>query len=146
MLGCDLPGLAYRFKGIEELVPAGKTGMLFTDADELAKSLFALSFTSWGPNSRSRMSGYFVETFSSPAMRWQEGWERNALDRLQDEHRPLISQAPSGASASPRVPDYPLVWDATIMGPESTPWEGGLYTLELVGKTPRVTTALYVAA
>jgi hypothetical protein len=73
MLGCDLPGLAYRFKGIEELVPVGKTGTVFIDADELAKSLFALLFTSRGQNSWSRMSDHIAETFSSPAMRWQEG-------------------------------------------------------------------------
>lgn len=54
-----------------------------------------------------------------------------AVDRLQDEHRLLLSQAPSGASASPRDLDNPFVWDATIMGPERTPWEGGLYSLEI---------------
>jgi hypothetical protein len=75
-LGCGLPGLDYRFQGSEELVPVGKTGLMFPDVDELAKSLFALLFTSRGTNSRSRMSGYIVETFSSPAMRWPEIWER----------------------------------------------------------------------
>jgi ubiquitin-conjugating enzyme E2 Z len=54
-----------------------------------------------------------------------------AIDRLQDEHRLLLTQAPSGASASPRVHATPFVWDATIMGPERTPWEGGLYSLEI---------------
>jgi ubiquitin-conjugating enzyme E2 Z len=54
-----------------------------------------------------------------------------AIDRLQDEHRLLLTQAPSGASASPRVPVSPFLWDATIMGPERTPWEGGLYSLEI---------------
>lgn len=54
-----------------------------------------------------------------------------AVDRLQDEHRLLITQAPSGASASPRDQQSPFLWDATIMGPERTPWEGGLYSLEI---------------
>lgn len=54
-----------------------------------------------------------------------------AIDRLQDEHRLLNSQAPPGASASPRDLENPFVWDATIMGPERTPWEGGLFSLEI---------------
>jgi hypothetical protein len=45
------------------------TDMLFNDANELAKSLFALLFTPRGPSSRRRMSDHMVETFSSPAMR-----------------------------------------------------------------------------
>jgi glycosyltransferase involved in cell wall biosynthesis len=48
MLGCGLPVLAYRFKFIEEVVQVGKTGMLFNDANELAKSLFALLVHSEG--------------------------------------------------------------------------------------------------
>lgn len=54
-----------------------------------------------------------------------------AKDRLLDEHRLLLMKAPSGASASPRDRESPFVWDATIMGPERTPWEGGLYSLEI---------------
>lgn len=54
-----------------------------------------------------------------------------AIDRLQDEYRMLMAQSPSGASASPRDKNHPFVWDATIMGPERTPWEGGLYSLEI---------------
>lgn len=54
-----------------------------------------------------------------------------AIDRLQDEQRLLLSSAPPGASASPRDSANPFVWDATIMGPERTPWEGGLFSLEI---------------
>lgn len=54
-----------------------------------------------------------------------------AVDRLQDEFRMLTTQTPAGASASPRDMTHPFLWDATIMGPERTPWEGGLYSLEI---------------
>jgi hypothetical protein len=78
MLECGLPVLANRFKFIEELVQVSKA-VLFNDANELAKSLFALLSTPRGPNSRRLMSDYIVETFSSPAMRWPESWKRNAM-------------------------------------------------------------------
>lgn len=54
-----------------------------------------------------------------------------AIDRLQDEHRFLQQQPHPGGSASPRDPKDPFVWDATILGPENTAWEGGLFSLEL---------------
>lgn len=54
-----------------------------------------------------------------------------AIDRLQDEYRLLLAETLNGASASPRDNDKPFIWDATIMGPERTPWEGGLYSLEI---------------
>ncbi len=54
-----------------------------------------------------------------------------AIDRLQDEYRLLLAQTLNGASASPRDNENPFIWDATIMGPERTPWEGGLYSLEI---------------
>lgn len=54
-----------------------------------------------------------------------------AIDRLQDEYRILLAQTLTGASASPRDRERPFVWDATITGPERTPWEGGLYSLEI---------------
>lgn len=54
-----------------------------------------------------------------------------AIDRLQDEQRLLLSTAPPGVSASPRDVKDPFLWDATIMGPELSPWEGGLFSLEI---------------
>lgn len=50
-----------------------------------------------------------------------------AKDRLQDEYRHVSRHPPPGGSASPRSMDDPFVWDATILGPENTPWEGGLF-------------------
>lgn len=52
-----------------------------------------------------------------------------AADRLQDEYRNLLRHPPPGGSASPRDVENPFVWDATILGPENTPWEGGLFSL-----------------
>lgn len=52
-----------------------------------------------------------------------------AADRLQDEYRNLLRHPPPGGSASPRDTENPFVWDATILGPENTPWEGGLFSL-----------------
>lgn len=54
-----------------------------------------------------------------------------AADRLQDEYRLLLRNPHPGGSASPRDSSSPFVWDATILGPENTPWEGGLFSLEL---------------
>lgn len=52
-----------------------------------------------------------------------------AIDRLQDEYRAMKEQ--SAVSASPRNRETPFIWDATIMGPEGTPFEGGIYMLEI---------------
>lgn len=54
-----------------------------------------------------------------------------AVDRLQDDYRHLLRNPHPGGSASPRDLARPLVWDATILGPENTPWEGGLFSLEI---------------
>lgn len=54
-----------------------------------------------------------------------------AIDRLQDDYRQLLRNPHPSGSASPREKDRPFVWDATIFGPENTPWEGGLFSLEL---------------
>ncbi|KAI0565521.1 Ubiquitin-conjugating enzyme [Gracilaria domingensis] len=54
-----------------------------------------------------------------------------AIDRLQDEYRILSRNPHPGGSASPRDPNFPFVWDATILGPNNTPWEGGFFALEL---------------
>lgn len=54
-----------------------------------------------------------------------------AADRLRDEYRNLSRQPSPGGSASPRDTDHPFLWDATILGPENTPWEGGMFSLEM---------------
>lgn len=54
-----------------------------------------------------------------------------AIDRLQDDYHSLLNNPCPGGSASPRDPDNPFVWDATVLGPEDTPWEGGIFSLEI---------------
>lgn len=54
-----------------------------------------------------------------------------AIDRLQDEHQSLNGNPITSGSASPRDKNDPFLWDATIMGPENSPWEGGLFSLEM---------------
>lgn len=54
-----------------------------------------------------------------------------AIDRLQDEFRQLLRQPRPGGSASPRNTEKPFIWDATVLGPENTPWEGGMFSLEI---------------
>jgi beta-1,4-mannosyltransferase len=82
MLGCGLPVVAYRFNCIEELVKARKTGLLFRSGEELCEQLHMLLFQPSGSALRKQMSAHIVETFSSLAMRWQAGWEREALPLL----------------------------------------------------------------
>jgi beta-1,4-mannosyltransferase len=82
MLGCGLPVLAYRYKCIEELVKYGKTGFLFRDEQELCDQIFGLLFEEKGSLRRQEVAAFISETFSSPSMRWQAGWERDALPLL----------------------------------------------------------------
>ena len=51
-----------------------------------------------------------------------------AMRRLAGERRRLESSAPNGITASVRDNFH---WDATVRGPESTPWEGSTLCLEL---------------
>lgn len=54
-----------------------------------------------------------------------------AADRLRDDYRNLTRSPSPGGSASPRDVDNPFLWDATILGPENTSYEGGFFTLEI---------------
>ena len=42
-----------------------------------------------------------------------------------------MRDAPEGCSASPVNGDELFTWNATIFGPEDTPWEGGIFSLRL---------------
>ena len=52
-----------------------------------------------------------------------------AVLRLMSELKALQEDCPQGISAAPMNSDNLLMWQATIMGPDETPWEGGIYTL-----------------
>mmetsp|Transcript_17555 Transcript_17555/g.52725 ORF Transcript_17555/g.52725 Transcript_17555/m.52725 type:complete len:160 (+) Transcript_17555:462-941(+) len=58
------------------------------------------------------------------------GTMRPALLRLQSDLRAINTDPPDGCSASPANDDM-LVWNATIMGPPDTAWEGGIFSLRL---------------
>ena len=69
---------------------------------------------------------------------------RVATLRLASDLRSIQADAPAGCSASP-ANDYNLFsWNATIVGPDESPWEGGIFTLRLQfpdqypDKAPRV--------
>uniref|UniRef100_A0A7S3DLI0 UBC core domain-containing protein n=1 Tax=Palpitomonas bilix TaxID=652834 RepID=A0A7S3DLI0_9EUKA len=51
--------------------------------------------------------------------------------RLMSDHRELERNGPPGVSAGPHANDI-CKWDATILGPDETPWEGGCFPLKLV--------------
>eukprot|EP00742_Colponemidia_sp_Colp-10_P000940 GILJ01001019.1.p1 GENE.GILJ01001019.1~~GILJ01001019.1.p1 ORF type:complete len:174 (+),score=17.73 GILJ01001019.1:60-524(+) len=52
--------------------------------------------------------------------------------RLMSDLRHISSEAPEGVSASPVSEDNMFVWQASIVGPDETPWEGGIYSLRII--------------
>ena len=69
---------------------------------------------------------------------------RVATLRLASDLRNLAADSPAGCSASPANEDNLFAWNATIVGPDESPWEGGIYSLRLQfpdqypDKAPRV--------
>ena len=67
-----------------------------------------------------------------------------AMRRLMADLRELERDTPEGISAAPISDANLLVWNASIFGPDETPWEGGIYPLRLTfppqypTKPPRV--------
>lgn len=54
-----------------------------------------------------------------------------AMRRLQKELREISAQPPSNCSAGPKADNDIYNWHATIIGPEETPYEGGIYTMDI---------------
>ncbi|GBG90487.1 hypothetical protein CBR_g50833 [Chara braunii] len=51
--------------------------------------------------------------------------------RLMSDLKAIRQEPPEGCSASPVNDDSLFVWSATIFGPDETPWEGGIFSLQL---------------
>ncbi|KAL6068658.1 ubiquitin conjugating enzyme Ubc7/UbcP3 [Balamuthia mandrillaris] len=55
-----------------------------------------------------------------------------AYKRLMHEYRELTINPPEGLTVGPVSEDNFLEWEALIMGPPGTPYEGGVFTARLV--------------
>lgn len=56
---------------------------------------------------------------------------RTAVARLSSDLRSLQADPPAGCSASPMSEDNLFVWNATVVGPDETAWEGGIFSIRL---------------
>eukprot|EP00939_MAST-03C_sp_MAST-3C-sp1_P002629 g2629.t1 len=52
--------------------------------------------------------------------------------RLMSDLRTIEENCPEGFSAGPIDDDNIFSWEASVFGPEGTPWEGGVFSLSLV--------------
>jgi ubiquitin-conjugating enzyme E2 A len=51
--------------------------------------------------------------------------------RLASDLKHLMADPPSGISASPTSEDNLFCWQASVIGPDESPWEGGIYKARL---------------
>ena len=64
--------------------------------------------------------------------------------RLMSDLKTMKQNPPEGVSASPLTEENLYIWGCTIVGPDDTPWEGGIYSLRITygdqypDKPPRV--------
>lgn len=47
-----------------------------------------------------------------------------ATQRLMSDYKEMMTEPPEGCSAAPASESNLFVWNASIVGPEETPWEG----------------------
>ena len=72
------------------------------------------------------------------------GPTRAALNRLMSDLKEMQATPPEGCSAAPLNETNLFLWNASIIGPDDSPWEGGIYSLRLQfpesypSKPPRV--------
>lgn len=56
---------------------------------------------------------------------------RSAMLRLASDWRSIQADPPSGCSAAPVSEDNLFLWTCTIVGPDESPWEGGIFQLRV---------------
>jgi hypothetical protein len=61
---------------------------------------------------------------------------RMAMLRLQSDLKAMAADPPSGCSASPVSEDNLFQWNATIIGPDESPWEGASHREGARGGSP----------
>ncbi len=61
----------------------------------------------------------------------QQHKSSSSLLRLHTDWKNMERDPPEGCSAAPIDDSDLYVWNATLVGPENSPWEGGLFTLKL---------------
>ncbi|CAG8551059.1 2220_t:CDS:2 [Ambispora gerdemannii] len=83
MFGCGLPVCAVNFQCLDELVRHKKNGLIFNDAEELAKQLTDL-FADY-PMNASELESMRENLKEFQKERWDANWDRVVLPILQDE-------------------------------------------------------------
>ena len=63
---------------------------------------------------------------------------RMAMLRLASDLRAIQADPPSGCSASPATEDNLFLWNATIIGPDESPWEGAGATMRHIAGRVRL--------
>ena len=81
MFGCGLPVLSAAYSCISELVEPGKTGLLFTDPQELAEQLLQLfeGFPAQISADLQNMRSHVQARRKSPNASWSQAWEQTVM-------------------------------------------------------------------
>ncbi len=56
----------------------------------------------------------------------------SAKKRLMSDLMEMQNEPPEGCSAAPANESNLFVWNASIIGPDESPWEGGIYGLRMM--------------
>ena len=81
MFGACMPVAAFEFPALSELVVKGRTGMTFTNTEELAEQILDW-FRGFPTKGQSRRKSYFTKIKHDNAVRWRPYWRAKALPHL----------------------------------------------------------------